>query len=489
MAASRGLLLRYGVPVAVTVASTLLSFPLARVLDAGVLLLYVPAVMIAAWVGGLGPGLLATVLGVILSTYFFLDPRYTFTVRSAADLAQLVVFSFVAFFISLLHTAQKRAQGALVDSREKLSLVFDITRAANDSETLDQAFGFAIRRICEGGRWVYAHLYLPERESADTLVPSIYFHTTDRQRWREFRANSLSRPLVRGDGAAGRSLASGNVEWGPAEEPFRSAAAFPVRIGQETIGVIEVYSTELLPRDETLVPLMGVVGLELGRVVERQRLQENYSEAVWEQQRVIAQELHDGLGQELTGLGFISRSLEGLMKGGEESKRAARLTEGLQHALEQIRGLARGVSPVAPETEGLMTALAQLAESVSAATGVRCVFECAGNVFVDQNPIAVHLYRIAQEAVTNAAKHGKPSRIAISLSRSPAGLELSVTDDGRGLKAAPARSAGSGLRIMRYRANAIGASLSIDDAAGSGTKVTCILADNAGRLTPKEISA
>src|SRR6185295_8045390 len=126
MAQTRSALLRYGVAVAVAVASTLLAFPLNHILDAGVLLLYVPAVMTAAWVGGLGPGLVATVLSVIFSTYFFLDPRYSFAVRSAADFAQLVVFSFVAFFISLLHTAQKRTQGALLDSKEKLSLVFDV---------------------------------------------------------------------------------------------------------------------------------------------------------------------------------------------------------------------------------------------------------------------------------------------------------------------------------------------------------------------------
>src|SRR5204863_6729072 len=111
------------------------------------------------------------------------------------------------------HTAPERGQQALLDRKEKIRLVFDVTRAANEAETLDQAFGFAIRRICEGSRWVYAHLYLPERDSPGTLVPSVYFHTSDRPRFHKLRANSLSRPLVRGSGVAGRSLASGAVEW------------------------------------------------------------------------------------------------------------------------------------------------------------------------------------------------------------------------------------------------------------------------------------
>ena len=628
MGTPRGIFLRYGMALAMTVACTLLAFPLSHFLEAGVLLLYVPAVMIVSWFGGLGPGLIATVLSVVLSTYFLLDPAYSFVIRSAADIAELAVFSFVAFLISLLHSAQKRAQQALLDSKEKirlivdgdldavvsfdrdgkvtqwnpqaerqfgwssaeaigqnfsrllfppvvqgsfdrgidaflsrgeatmlnhrqelsalrrgdhqfpvevvvipihaegtvafssflrditerashesemqalhnqlkernawLSLVFDLTRAANEAETVQQVFGFAIRRICEESSWIYAHVYLPERDHPDTLVPSTYYFARDRQRFRELRAASLSRPLRRGVGIAGRSFESGTVEWvedilseprvGP-DDPFlkagaRTVAAFPVRIGQETIGVFEYFSLEVLPKSDALIHLMGVVGLELGRVVERQRLQEGYSEAVWEQQRVIAQELHDGLGQELTGLGFLSQSLSDLLKDPEEARRASRLTEGLRRALDQIRGLAKGVSPVAPESDGLMSALQQLSESTASVYGVPCRFECPNAVNVENNAVAVHLYRIAQESVTNAAKHGKPGAITITLKNTEEGVVLSVADNGSGIAAGNGNGTGSGLRIMRYRANTIGASLRIEPVPGGGTCVTCILADN-----------
>jgi len=507
MAMSRGLLLRYGAAVAAAMGSTVLAFPLSRFLGAGVLLLYVPAVMGAAWFGGLGPGLWTTILSVMFCNYLFLHPAYSFAIESVADIASLIVFSFVAFLISLLHTAQQRHQSEMLtlhhqlrDRNAWLSLVFDLTRGANEAETVQQSFSFAIRRICEESSWIYAHVYLPEREHPNTLVPSIYYHTRDRERFRELRATSLSRPLGRGGGAAGRTLESNAVEWVEdlrressihADDPFlkagaRTVAAFPVSIGREIIGVFEYFSLEVIPKSETLVHLMGVVRLELGRVVERQRLQEGYSEAIWEQQRVIAQELHDGLGQELTGLGFLSQSLTSLLKGPEETSRAARLTEGLQRALEQIRGLARGVSPVAPEPDGLMSALLQLSESTASAYGIPCRFDCPHPVEVDHSAVATHLYRIAQEAVTNAAKHARPRSITIALRRTDEGIVLSVTDDGSGIPAGDGHETGSGLRIMRYRANAIGATLKTEPAAGGGTSVTCVFANIGVRTSPME---
>src|SRR3954471_20060533 len=114
------LLLRYGTSVDMTGVSTLLTFMLRPFLDRGTMVLYIPAVMVSAWYGGLGPGLLTTLLSAGITAYFFLNPTLSFVIHSADDLAQLVVFSLVAFFISLLHTSQKRAQTALLDSTEKI---------------------------------------------------------------------------------------------------------------------------------------------------------------------------------------------------------------------------------------------------------------------------------------------------------------------------------------------------------------------------------
>jgi len=484
-------LLRYGAALVIWGATTLLLLGLKPFLARGIMVLYIPGVMISAWYGGLGPGLLATVLSVATTAYLFLDPAGSFVIQSADDIAELVVFSLVALLTSILNTAQKKAQQDLMESQAKVRLVFDVTRAANEAETVGQAFRFALRRICEGGMWVYAHVYLSEHPPQDSLLPSGFFYVADEARFGALREATLRRPLQRRESIAGRAIDTGRVEWvddlgadaaAPAYEPFvragvRTAAAFPVKVGRETVGVFECFALGPIERRESLASLLEVVGMELGQVVERRQLQEEYSEAVWQQQRVIAQELHDGLGQQLTGLGFMSQSLMEKLKDSEEAKSAGRLTEGLKDALDHIRGLAKGVSPVAPESEGLRTALRQLAESTSETCRVPCRFDCPGNVLVDDNQVAVHLYRIAQEAVTNAVKHGRPSRISILLDSAPEGLRLEVIDDGIGMARKNGNSPGSGLRIMRYRAAAIGAALRVEDAPGRGTRVVCALND------------
>jgi len=483
-------LLRYGTAVALTAASTLLTFWLRSFLDRGIMVLYIPAVMLSAWYGGLGPGLLTTLLSVVITAYFFLNPTLSFVIHSADDFAQLAVFSLVAFFISLLHTSQKRAQQALFDTAARIRLVSDVTRAANEAETSDHAFHYTLRRLCEGGPWFHARAFLVDPSRADLRIPSGYSHTPERSRFPGFGERPL-RPLKKTEGLAGRALSSGRVEWieelrddsaaalypDLLEAGARTAVAFPVKVGRDLPGVFESFSLERVEKSQALVDLMEVVGLELGRVLERQRLQEDYSEAVWKQQRVIAQELHDGLGQQLTGLGFISQSLAGMLQQPEEARRAQRLTEGLKEALEQIRGLAKGVTPVAADAEGLMLALRSLCESTSSACGIECRFDCPTSVEIHDHAVAVHLYRIAQEAVTNAARHGAPRRISVCIESEPEGLMLSVTDDGRGFSRNNGALKGSGLRIMRYRAVAIGAVLKIEDARERGTRVTCVLAN------------
>jgi signal transduction histidine kinase len=203
-------------------------------------------------------------------------------------------------------------------------------------------------------------------------------------------------------------------------------------------------------------------------------------DAVWQQQRRIAHELHDSLGQELTGLGFLAKSLVRSMEGTEGSEAAGRVKDGIERALEQLRGLAKGVMPVEPEAEGLMSALQQLAATVEKMFAVPCRFECPVPVKVARHQVASHLYRIAQEAATNAMKHAKPKSVTVSLLADAKGLILRIEDDGEGL---PSREenllGGSGLRIMKYRAAALGAELTFASRSPSGTIVTCSLPTSA----------
>ena len=129
------------------------------------------------------------------------------------------------------------------------------------------------------------------------------------------------------------------------------------------------------------------------------------------------------------------------------------------------------------DAEGLSAALSELAERTTHDAAVRCEFDCDKPVRVENNETATHLYRIAQEAVTNAFKHAAPRRIKISLERDKDQVVLSVRDDGKGISPAARQAEGMGLKTMRFRAALIGATLSIAPVKKGGTLLTCRLVE------------
>ena len=199
-----------------------------------------------------------------------------------------------------------------------------------------------------------------------------------------------------------------------------------------------------------------------------------------ERQREIGQDLHDSVGQKLTGLAMLAGSLAESLKehSPEDVKAASRIATGIGNALQQIRKLSKGLLPVEVDAEGLRAALAELAETTAHDSGVKCVFDCDGPVPVENNESATHLYRIAQEAVTNALKHGAPRKVTISLAGDDTRIILSIRDDGKGISSGDSQATGLGLKTMQYRAALIGAHLSIAPVKGRGTLVTCHLVEN-----------
>jgi K+-sensing histidine kinase KdpD len=123
--------------------------------------------------------------------------------------------------------------------------------------------------------------------------------------------------------------------------------------------------------------------------------------------------------------------------------------------------------------EGLMTSLRELAERTRQLYDVDCRFECSSPVLVHQHHAATHLYRIAQEAVNNSIKHGRPSRIRIKLASSPDRITLGIRDNGVGIRRANGDGRGLGLHIMQYRANALSGSLVVQRTRHGGTEVVC----------------
>jgi two-component system CheB/CheR fusion protein len=122
-----------------------------------------------------------------------------------------------------------------------------------------------------------------------------------------------------------------------------------------------------------------------------------------------------------------------------------------------------------------MSALKELTENASKLFNKSCQFECPRPVSIQDNVVATHLYRIAQEAISNAERHGRANKIVVALSRTDKETTLRITDDGTGLPPTTARSDGMGLRIMKYRAEMIGASLTIGVAKNGGTSLVCTL--------------
>jgi PAS domain S-box-containing protein len=208
-------------------------------------------------------------------------------------------------------------------------------------------------------------------------------------------------------------------------------------------------------------------------ITERKRLEKEILEISEREQRRIGRDLHDGLCQHLAGIEMLSQVLAQKLaqKSKDGSARATEIARAVREGISQTRLLARGLSPVTLEAEGLMSALAELAINTEKIFRVRCRFDCPKIVKFDNHAAATHLFRIAQEAVSNAIKHGKAKKISIQLRENPGHLHLRVSDDGQGFPEDFSGSTGMGLRIMQTRIGMVGGTLTIERQPGGGTSV------------------
>jgi PAS domain S-box-containing protein len=215
-----------------------------------------------------------------------------------------------------------------------------------------------------------------------------------------------------------------------------------------------------------------------GEVEERKRLESEIARAIERDQLRLGQELHDGLGQELTGIAYHMAALRGRLKGVAPAcaRDVKKLESIILRSVEQTRNLARGFYPVDLEAHGLPSALQQLASSTKDSFGVSCVVteeETFNGALI--GPVAIQLFRIAQEAVHNAVKHAKAKQILIRLAKTDGNVTLTVQDDGVGLPPNLAEVKGMGLRIMQHRASLIGAKMEFANGPDKGAIITCIV--------------
>ena len=211
-------------------------------------------------------------------------------------------------------------------------------------------------------------------------------------------------------------------------------------------------------------------------ITERKQLEREILEISDQERRRIGQDLHDGLCQHLAGIELMSQVLEQKLsaRSKADASRAGEIARHVRDAISQTRSLARGLSPVTLEAEGLATGLEELAANAEKMFGVACRVECSAPVQVPALSAATHLYRIAQEAVSNALKHGKATRVTIQLALDGSHIRLCVSDNGGGFSLTGSHKTGMGLHIMQYRAGMLGGTLSIEPNPAGGTRVICI---------------
>jgi len=211
-------------------------------------------------------------------------------------------------------------------------------------------------------------------------------------------------------------------------------------------------------------------------ITERKRLEREILEISSREQRRIGHDLHDGVCQQLAAIAYRMDILAEQLqeKGVAESSEAERVGGLVNEAINQTRGVARGLFPISLEENGLVSALEELAVNTSNLFKVQCQFSAEGPLPQAENGVALHLYYIAQEAVLNAAKHSRAGNISISLTRANDRFILAIHDDGSGFELSDHGFRGMGIRIMRYRARVIGATLDLKSQPGQGTQISCV---------------
>lgn len=211
-------------------------------------------------------------------------------------------------------------------------------------------------------------------------------------------------------------------------------------------------------------------------LTERRTLQQTIADTSARQQRRIGQDLHDQLGQLLTGIGFRVAGLKQqlLTTNKEDAEDAAEISTLVEQAIAQTRLLAEGLNPITLDVHGLQAGLERLALNTAKLYGLSCTFKNNAPEVQFDEEIAVQVYRITQEAVNNAIKHARSDSISISLQEIDDKIELRIEDNGIGIQTDTKSYEGHGLPIMNYRASMIGAAFDVTPIATGGTRVSCL---------------
>ena len=388
-----------------------------------------------------------------------------------------------------LRTLTQTLEQRVVERTVAIQMLYDIAAMANSAKSTDQAIMHCLRKVATYSDWRFGHALLPTADIPDQLAAAFSWYGADLDKWLSFRDATFSLHFRRGQDLPGRVLASGKLEWSndvrqdlertraalAAELGIKTSVAFPVPLGDKIVAVLEFFSDRVIEPGSQIAAAMVGVGLQLGRVIERNQFEEHLLAIADHVQLRVAQDLHDDIGQELTGLRLQTAVLaKGIPQSAQSiEKIVGDIAAALDRTHNKVRKLCQGMLPYQLEQGCLAGALNHLAAVTSENSQVRCEFSCLAADQVFDERVSAHLYRIAQEAIANALRHGKATSILVSLIREGEEAVLRIEDNGSGLAGSSVDSQGMGLRIMRYRASLLGAKLEIYAAPAGGTRVVC----------------
>lgn len=376
-----------------------------------------------------------------------------------------------------------------------LRLLNDVATACHRAATVDDAVDFVLQRFSRYNGWCFGHAFRVRADDNSTLEPFNGFHENQHGRFERFRKLTERLCLECGQGLPGRvyqtrepevthdldqDLVERRADVGESLG-ITSAIAFPVIVGDEVVMILEFFSDERIEKDDRILDGSESIGTQLAYVVERKRLERQLVDAVMSEQRTIAHELHDSVGQQLAALSVLTEKLERQLvaEKSPHADMAQNIVGGVRDALEGVRAASRGLVPVPVESGGLAMALRELAQSVDEQERIRCTVDSDGDFRFSDDLKATHMYRIAQEAVTNATRHSRGSSIVIRLQCPDHSVLLEVLDDGVGISDdVVEQDGGLGLQTMRHRASVIGAHLVVQRREEGGTVVRCVLPRN-----------
>ncbi len=331
---------------------------------------------------------------------------------------------------------------------------FQVEKSLQDSEN-------RFRSLFELHTEVKLLIDLESRRLIDANPAAAAFYGYDRAHLCRLRLDDLAALPTPTAETQVRRLAAGKGEF----------LTVPHRLASGEIRTMEFHASLVnLGRQKVLYSI-------LHDVTDRKRLEQEVLDISERERQRVGQDLHDSVGGKLTGVALIAKALAQRLRdaGLQNAELAEEVVQCLNECISQTRAIARGLCPVELSVSGLTSALTELAREQERLSGIKCRFETEPGLQVQSAFVGSHLFRLAQEALSNALRHAQPTQVVIRLVRRGSDMCLEIQDNGTGIKTRPPPRVGMGLQSMRYRADVIGAQFAIDAVPGGGTAVSCLV--------------